>query len=91
MDTHPDELNEEQWRALKAKERGEDYVHPEDHAPGELRLANARLAIFHELHPGDVIIWNNCVRSIQNEYARLMVEGMPSGTAAKRFQVEHCA
>ena len=88
---HPDEMSEEEWRAHQAKERGEDYVHPDDHAPDDLRLSNARLAIFHELDPEVSEVWQKAGRTTQNEYARLIVEGVPSCTAAKRFIVEHYA
>ena len=88
---HPDELTEEEWRKDQARIRGEDYVHPDDHAPDDLRLSNARLAIFHELDPEVSEVWQKAGRSTQNEYAKLMVEGMPSVDAAKRFIVEHYA
>jgi hypothetical protein len=51
----------------------------------ELRLSNARLAIFHELGPRESVIWQKCERNRQNEYAELIVNGLASAAAAQRF------
>lgn len=82
---HENEMNEEEYRKHMARERGEDYVHPDDHAPADLRRQNARLAIFHELGPRESEIWQKCGLERQNDYADLVVNGLSSGAAAQRF------